>query len=224
MPSRKPKLTFLRPLIEVFIIFIFLVTQVYLIGTKNVFFTRVWEYWQKNNPTVSGYLSYIGFGARLAYSEAAFNTYEEYPFLGVGLGNFAYYFEEQLPYRPLADSPEILRLITPEEGRNRLITVKNFYLRLLAETGIVGTAAFMAFLIAVLGCGLFLLLSPNKEQVYWGIAGLCGLISFSISAFTFDSFVFPNMWLVFGITTAAAWIFKRSNNHVTNTNTNLDSP
>jgi len=222
--AHKPKSTYLRPLIEAFIILVFLVTQVYLIGTKNIFFTRVWEYWQRNNPTLSGYLSYIGFGARLSYSEAAFNTYEQYPFLGVGLGNFAYYFEEQLPYRPLADSPEILRLITPEEGRNRLITIKNFYLRLLAETGIIGAAAFMSFLIAVLGCGLFLLLSSDKEQVYWGIAGLCGLISFSISALTFDSFVFPNMWLVFGITTAAAWIFKRSKDSAATSILNSDSP
>jgi hypothetical protein len=92
-------------------------------------------------------------------------------------------------------------------GRDRLITSKNFYLRLLAETGATGTIAFITFLVALLGSAIFLRLSPNKEHKFWGSASLCSLIAFTLSALTFDSFVIPNMWVVFGMITAATQVF-----------------
>lgn len=187
---------------------------VYAAGTKNEFFSRIWSYWiDKQNPSIAGYIRHLGFGARITYSEAALRTYEAYPVFGVGLGNYAFYFGEMLPERPLAKTPEVLRVITPEEGRNRLITPKNFYVRLLAETGLVGTAAFTAFLITIAGCALYLWLSPQKDLVFWGTAGLLGLIAFGVSSFSFDSFAIPNMWVIFGLITAAAWIFSRPTDH-----------
>jgi O-antigen ligase len=180
---------------------------IYVAGTKNEFFARLWGYWGKKNASLTGYFEYLGFGARFTYSETAFRIYQEYPWLGVGLGNYAFYFEEMLPERPLANVPEVLRLITPEEGRDRLITAKNLYFRLLAETGLVGASAFAAFVIAILGNALFLWLSPLKEQKYWGTAGLLAMIAFVLAALSFDSFAIPNMWVVFGFITAAAWVF-----------------
>ena len=103
-----------------------------------------------------------------------------------------------------------MRVITPEPGRVRLITAKNFYLRLLAETGALGLAAFIAFLAAVMGCALYLYLSPKRTERVWGLAALCAIIAFLSTAFSFDSFAIPNMWVVFGIITAAAWITNQS--------------
>jgi hypothetical protein len=125
----------------------------------------------------------------------------------VGLGNFGFYFDEMLPDRPLGYMPEVLRIITPEAGRNRLITAKVFYVRLLAETGLVGTAAFFAFLVAIFGCALYLWLSPDKETKYWGRAGLLGVVAFLTAALSYDSFALPNMWIVFGLITSSAWIY-----------------
>jgi len=199
-----------RTLAESLFILILAFAPIYLVGTKNLFFSRLWDYWGRQNPNLSSYLNYLGFGPRLAYSGAAINTYEQHVMMGVGLGNFAFYFEDMLPDRPLAEYPEVLRLITPEAGRDRLITVKNFYLRLMAETGIIGLATFLTFVVAVIGCVIFLWLSTNQEERYWGLAGLFGMASFFISAISFDSFVLPNMWVVFGMITAAAWISRRS--------------
>jgi hypothetical protein len=176
---------------------------IYAVGSNNVFFARVWDYWRQPGATLQGYLTYLGFDARMVYAQAAYNTYLRYPVLGVGVGNYAFYFEEMLPDRPLSDLPEILLMITPEPGRDRLITSKNFYLRLLGETGIVGAVAFLAFFIANLGGALYLWLGRSREERYWGTASLCGLLAFSLSAMTFDSFVIPNTWLVFGLITAA---------------------
>jgi len=146
----------------------------------------------------------------LVYSQAAFRTYEANPVLGVGLGNYAFYFEDMLPYRPIAEVPEVLLMITPEPGRDRLITAKNFYLRLLAETGVVGAACFLAFLTAILGCALYLWLDHRRQWQYWGMASLCGLLAFVLAAFTFDSFVIPNMWVVFGLISAATRVMMQT--------------
>jgi len=180
-----------------------LVGPIYWIGAQNPFFARIWGYWHRPDASLEDYLSYLGFDARLVYAQAAFNAYLAYPITGVGLGNYAFYFEEMLPYRPIGETPEILFMTTPEMGRDRLITSKNFYLRIMAETGILGTIAFMTFLLVNLGYALYLRLSPEKEWQFWGTASLCGLIAFALSALTFDSFVIPDMWVIFGLITAA---------------------
>lgn len=199
-----------RRLIEALLLVAILAGLIRFAGTKNAFFARLWGYWRKGGETsLAGYLDYLGFGARFVYGTAAYNTYSDHPLLGVGLGNYGFYFEEALPDRPLGTMPEVLRIITPDAGRNRLITAKVFYLRLLAETGLFGTAAFFAFLIAILGCGLYLWLSPEKEARAWGRASLLGLVAFLMAALSFDSFAIPNMWIVFGLITSAAWVFSR---------------
>jgi O-antigen ligase len=88
-----------------------------------------------------------------------------------------------------------------------LITPKNYYVRLLAETGLLGTAMFFAFLIGLVGVGLYLWLSKEPDLRYWGAVSILGLISFSLDAFSFDSFAIPNMWVVFGLITAAAQVY-----------------
>ncbi len=199
-----------RRLLEVLLTLAMVALPIYLIGTQNLFFARIWEYWKRPEATLSGYLTYLGFDARLVYSQAAFRAYEAYPVFGVGLGNYAFYFEEMLPYRPIAEVPEVLFMVTPQAGRDRLITAKNLYLRLLAETGIVGTAAFLAFFTAILGSAVYLWLDRRREWQYWGMASLCGLLAVALAALTFDSFVIPNMWVVFGLITAATRIMMQS--------------
>ncbi len=183
---------------------------VFAASTRNEFFARIWKYWNEvEQRTVSDYFDYIGFGARFMYAEAAYNTYAANPVLGVGLGNYAFYFEEMLPDEFLARTPEVLRILTPEVGRSRLITPKNLYFRILAETGLLGMATFTAFLVAVLGCALFLWLSHQQQPRFWGVASLLGLCAFLAAGFSFDSLAIPNMWVVFGLTTAAAWVYAR---------------
>jgi hypothetical protein len=208
--ARQPDLSIVRIMLLVVLVALILAVPIYLIGARNAFFARVWEYWQQENGSFSGYLVYLGFDARLAYSQAAYNTYLAYPVLGVGLGNYGFYFKDMLPYQPLYEIPEVLNMVTPEAGRDRLITSKNLYLRLMAETGIVGAIAFLAFIITLAGNALSMWLAPERDWKYWGAASLSGLVAFSLCAFTFDSFVIPNMWVVFGLITAATCIQNRT--------------
>ncbi len=183
-----------------------LIVIIVFAGSRNPYFARLWRYWSDDRAGKKSYLEYIAFGQRFAYAETALRIYEDYPILGVGLGNYAFYFEKKLPDRPWQNLPEIIRQITPTERGNQLITPKNLYARLLAETGLLGTITFTTFVIAVLGCSLYLIFAPHPEYRFWGLAGIFGIIVFATVVFSTDSFAIPNLWVVFGLITAAAHI------------------
>ena len=193
-----------RVLVPAIIAAIGMTAVILIIGTQNRYFSRIWRYWVTERPNNRTFLEYIGVEQRLVYWETAYRMYEDSPTLGVGLGNFAFYFDEFIPDRPYNRQPEIIRQLTPVEGRVRLITPKNLYARIMAETGLLGTITFTTFVIAVFGCVLYLLLSPAPQQKFWGISGLIGMVVFVVLVFSFDSFAIPNMWVVFGLITAAA--------------------
>jgi O-antigen ligase len=199
-----------RRILEAGIVVAIVSGVIYTASTRNEYFSRIWSYWRNiEQRSAQDYFEYIGFGARFMYAEAAYNTYAENPLLGVGLGNYAFYFDRMLPDEFLARTPEVLRILTPEVGRNRLITPKNLYFRILAETGLIGLAAFIAFLVAILGCALYLWLAHDRQQRFWGIGGMLGVLVFFAAAFSFDSFAIPNMWVIFGLITSAAWSYTR---------------
>jgi O-antigen ligase len=208
---RRPWVRGLRLAVELTVILGMVAAMFYIASTRNIFFSRLWDYWKRPHATFRGYIHFIGFDARLIYSETAFNIYQVSPWVGIGPGNYALYFKDQLPYRALAKTPEVVRMITPEDGRDRLITSKNFFLRLLAETGILGTAAFVAFLISIIGSIIYLWLSPHREEKFWGIGGVLAFVVFLLSTLSFDSFAVPNMWIVLGLITAADRLAREKN-------------
>ncbi len=180
------------------------------LGGRNRYFSRLWRYWTA--PEERGgqtYLEFIAVGQRVTYWETAYRMYADAPWLGVGLGNYAFHFAEYLPYRSWHRSPEIVRQLTPLEGNLRLITPKNLYLRLLAETGIVGTAFFAVFLACLLTVSLRLWRAGGAAR-FWGAGGLLGLAAFALAAFSFDSLALPNMWMLFGWISAAQGVYPTS--------------
>jgi hypothetical protein len=74
----------------------------------------------------------------------------------------------------------------------------------------VGLFAYLVFGVAIVGCVLFLWLSPGAEAQFWGLAGLLGLVAFIPAALSVDSFAIPNSWVVFGMITASAHIFQQA--------------
>jgi hypothetical protein len=61
----------------------------------------------------------------------------------------------------------------------------------------------------VIGNVLYLRLGTDLGARFWGTAGLLGVIAFFVAAVSFDSFAIPNMWVVFGLGTAASWVFSK---------------
>lgn len=73
------------------------------------------------------------------------------------------------------------------------------YVRLLAETGLIGLFVFVAFLFSVLGDALQALRSGTLLKRYLGIAGVFSWFAVALYNTTQDSFATPNIWINFGI-------------------------
>jgi hypothetical protein len=136
-------------------------------------------------------------GARAAYMVGAMGAYQQSPIAGVGMGASGFYIYNNLPDWVMTTVPEIARQLSPD---NRLHpNPKNMYVRLLAETGLVGFFIFLAFLFSVLGDSLLALKGDRATLRYLGIAGLFSWLAVAMYNVTQDSFATPNIWINFGI-------------------------
>lgn len=163
------------------------------LGQKN-FFRRLWEI---DATSLSEYIVDINAGARGAYSSGAFAAYQQHPWVGVGLGASGFYIYQNLPDWSLTTVPEIAKQLAPE---SRLFpNPKNLYVRLLAETGLIGFFLFMAFQFHVLGDMFSLYLLEQRWSRFAAVAGVFAWLAITFYNFTQDSLTTPNIWLVSGI-------------------------
>jgi O-antigen ligase len=162
------------------------------LGQKN-FFRRLWEI---DANSLSEYMIDINAGARGAYSSAALAAFHAHPWTGVGAGASGFYIYQNMPDWALTTVPEIAKQLSPE---NRLYpNPKNLYVRLLAETGLLGFCLFLALQFHLLGDILSLL---RRETLFRfaATAGLFAWLAITFYNFTQDSLTTPNLWLVPGM-------------------------
>ncbi len=153
--------------------------------------------WQIDAQSFSEYLVDIKAGARGAYSSGAYAAFEQYPWTGVGFGASGFYIYQNLPDWTLTTVPEIAKQLSPE---NRLYpNPKNLYVRLLAETGLIGFVLFFAFQFYVLGDILSLLRYNETWARFAATAGVFAWFAITFYNFTQDSFATPNIWLISGV-------------------------
>ena len=185
----------------------------FIASLQSKYIFRMWDYWlgisyeaQKvGHKSLSGYFKYIGFGPRFIYWETAYRIFTGSPFFGVGLGNYTFHFKDMLPTVQVGYMPELLTRLVPQT--QRIVTAKNFFARLLAETGLLGTAAFISFLFSLAGAGFYLWMSKFSDEKFWGTGALLSIIAFVVDSFSYDSFAIPNPWVVFGLITSALMVF-----------------
>jgi O-antigen ligase len=144
----------------------------------------------------------LAFAERIVYWTSAFRTFSLYPVLGVGPGNAGFLFERTLPdygFR-LTEIQELLR--EPSFG---FPNPKNLWGRILAETGLVGFVLFSWWFVTM-GLGAAALWRKGAGlQRYLGLAGVLAFITQVVEGFSLDTYALPQLWLVFGLTTAALW-------------------
>jgi hypothetical protein len=166
----------------------------FLFLSQKNFFRRMWETDAEN---LTEYLVDINAGARGAYTAGALAAFEDYPLTGVGLGASGFFIYQNLPDWSLTTVPEIAKQMNPE---NRLYpNPKNLYVRLLAETGLIGFFLFIAFQFHVLGDMLNLLRRREPWARFAAVAGVFAWLAIAFYNFTQDSLTTPNIWLVSGI-------------------------
>ena len=163
------------------------------LSQKN-YFRRLWE---TNAESLNEYIVDINAGARGAYTVGALSAFSEYPLTGVGLGGSGFYIYENLPDWALTTVPEIAKQLNPA---NKLYpNPKNLYVRLLAETGLIGFFLFVAFQLYLLGETLSLYRHGADWARFAAIAGGFAWLAIALYNFTQDSLTTPNIWIVPGI-------------------------
>ncbi|HMK07695.1 MAG TPA: O-antigen ligase family protein, partial [Anaerolineales bacterium] len=148
----------------------------------------------------------LAFAERLVYWTAAFRTFSLFPVLGVGPGNTGFFFEQTLPTYGLRLTEIQAMRREPSYG---FPNPKNLWTKLLSETGIVGFLLFSTWLL-LMGVGSTALW--RRGAGFSRVLGLAGLIAFVaqlIEGFSLDTFALPQLWLVFGLSTAAMWAAER---------------
>lgn len=163
------------------------------LGQKD-YFRRLWEI---DAQSLSEYIIDINAGARGAYSAGALAAYEQHPWTGVGLGASGFYIYQNLPDWALTTIPEIARQLNPQNSLYP--NPKNLYVRLLAETGLIGFFLFVAFQLYLLGDMLALAVRKEPWARFAAVAGAFAWLAITFYNFTQDSLTTPNIWLVPGV-------------------------
>ena len=178
----------------------------YIFVNQKGYISRLWN---TQAESLQEFIIENSVGARAAYVSGALGAYQRNPWMGVGLGASGFYIYRNLPDWALTMVPEIARQLNPE---NRLYpNPKNLYVRLLAETGLAGLFAFLAFQFTLLGEVVLAIRQKTRIWKFLGAAGLFTWFAVSFSNFTQDSFTNPNIWLNFGILAGTASFALQSN-------------
>jgi O-antigen ligase len=176
-----------------------------LLLAQKGYISRLWE---TRASDLSEFLVQNSAGARGAYLVSAMETYEDHPWTGVGLGGSGLYMYSRLPDWALTTVPEIARQLSPESGLYP--NPKNLYLRLLAETGILGLLLYLAFQSSLLGDAVQALRRGAASWRFLGIAGLCTWLALLFYNLMQDSFATPNLWLNLGILAGVAGVGRQA--------------
>jgi len=145
------------------------------------------------------YLGRMDLGPRVTFWLSGWKVFEQYPLFGAGLGGSGFYAWETIaPYGWTFD--EVRRVLWLEGA---VPNPKNLWVRLLAETGIVGFACFTSWLIMNASAAIELIKKQSRFLKCLGTMGLMVLVGLIIEGFSVDSFALVYFWLGLGLPTAA---------------------
>lgn len=152
--------------------------------------------WNTQASSLSDFLIQNSAGARAAYALSAVSVYQAHPWLGVGPGASGFYMYRYLPDWALTTVPEIARQLSPDS--TLYPNPKNLYVRLLAETGLIGFFIYVAFQFSLMGDALAALRSSSALSRYLAIAAIFTWLALIIYNMAQDSLATPNLWINLG--------------------------
>jgi hypothetical protein len=153
----------------------------------------------------------ISFGVRFFFLErvvywlTGLNIFTHYPWFGVGLGNAGFFFPRFLPFAgwsSLEVRDVLLRFV-------EMPNIKSFWIRLLAETGLVGFAFFWAWAVTLWRSAANTATSQRPILRSAGLFGQLSLLAFLAEGFSIDSFAMPYLWITAGLISAVGLINRR---------------
>jgi hypothetical protein len=161
--------------------------------------------WQAYATNLLEYAFRLGFAERVVYWAVGWATFARYPLLGVGLGNTGFFFAQLMPNL----SQRLGEINTLVYFSQTLPNIKSFWLRLLAETGLVGFSIFVAWLVVLWRAGNFLRKNSSILMRTLGWMGTFAILAFLVEGFSIDSLTLPYLWVSMGLITAASALARR---------------
>jgi hypothetical protein len=147
----------------------------------------------QDNPLLR-YFNQLKFGDRVVYWLTGWNIFNEFPILGVGLGNAGFYFPKNIPAYGWS-LLEVRRLLYRS---HLLLNVKSLWFRLLAETGIIGFSLFTGWVISLISSMVDKYRSINHLERLIGFTGLLVIVGMVFEGLSIDSFAMPYWWISLG--------------------------
>jgi O-antigen ligase len=142
---------------------------------------------------------------RVIYWITGFRIFSQHPVLGVGLGNAGFFFLDNLPSFGTR-LPEVIRILN---GEAFFPNLKSLWVRLLAETGMLGFLGFMAWIVVVAAAAWKTWRGSHGVQSVIAMATLFGLLAYAFEGFSLDTFALPQVWVLPGLLTAAVVVGGR---------------
>lgn len=154
--------------------------------------------WRGRSDPVFYLAEKLSLAARFVYWDGGFGIFNSHPILGVGLGHAGFYMADFLndyAYKLIEVRDLLFRSQT-------LLNIKSLWVRILAETGIVGFSLFLlwylrSFIQAVCGSRM-----NDKLGKSIGWMGCFTLIAFLLEGFSLDTFALPYLWFSIGMVNA----------------------
>lgn len=152
----------------------------------------------RDNPLLR-YFNELKFGDRVIYWLTGWNIFNDFPVMGVGLGNAGFFFPEEIPDFGWS-LVEVRSLIYRTDV---LLNIKNLWVRLLAETGIVGFSMFIGWLVSLAPEFINKYKSEINMRKTLGLMGMLTLAALFFEGFSIDSFAMPYLWVSLGLAAAS---------------------
>jgi hypothetical protein len=166
--------------------------------------------WVKIIQNPYTFFNYLEFAERYVYWVGGWNVFNIHPIIGVGLGNAGFFFQRQLP----AYSWSLPEVMDAYYRTADLPNIKSLWVRLLAETGVVGFSSFIAWFYVLFRLSWFIRLSKNPLFRMIGWSGLFVLVAYLIEGFSTDTFALPYLWVSLGIVSAAGALMRISSEKI----------
>jgi hypothetical protein len=144
---------------------------------------------------------------RMVYWLNGWNVFNQFPWLGVGLGNSGFFFPQLAPAMGWAsfEIRNVLYYLT------QLPNVKSFWFRLLAETGLVGFSVFITWLYVLYQSSRSSQRNHHPAIKTLAFAGQLALLAFIGEGFSIDSFAMPYLWIIAGLIAAVGLMYRSEN-------------